>query len=317
MGPGILPRHDGIALRHWKLTTLDLSLGAMFHNCGGPPDFDNYHFGMLRDALMAQHLDVILYYLKKYKNKNFSTNRYTTTVCFLKVYIDKVYVNYYNPDVGKELATQDAFARTNEASQMEMSLINPIKGLNAPAVISLKDQCIHMYDSMDSARKRTQTSEIQKLVVILPTYLQYNNFFEQKVPTDWAALESYKGKTKHDSFLMEYASRIAQQNSESLDCSVFVVVYAEYLSKGLGIQYLGIDVQYHFLRYASLLCKYGSKKSENGYFSENEDPPRPMSGRLYFNDNTTPSITSCGIIHYFLSGIENIDPSYVFLNVSG
>ncbi|PHU02777.1 hypothetical protein BC332_28028 [Capsicum chinense] len=58
---------------------------------------------------------------------------------------------------------------------------------------------------------------------------------------------------------------------------VFVVVYAEYLSEGLGIPCLGIDAQYHRLRYASLLCKYESEKAEKGYFSENDDPPRPRS----------------------------------------
>ncbi|PHT44171.1 hypothetical protein CQW23_18196 [Capsicum baccatum] len=77
---------------------------------------------------------VILYYLnKKYNNKNFSTNRYTITDCSCKVYIEKTYVNYYNVDVGKELATQDAFARTDEVAQMEMSLINTIKGLSITA----------------------------------------------------------------------------------------------------------------------------------------------------------------------------------------
>ncbi|KAF3622940.1 putative zinc finger protein VAR3, chloroplastic-like [Capsicum annuum] len=51
-------------------------------------------------------------------------------------------------------------------------------------------------------------------------------------------------------------------------------VYAEYLSEGLGISSSGIDAQYHCLRYASLLGKYGSKKAENSYFNENDDPPR-------------------------------------------
>ncbi|PHT67628.1 hypothetical protein T459_27115 [Capsicum annuum] len=58
------------------------------------------------------------------------------------------------------------------------------------------------------------------------------------------------------------------------DCGVFVAVYVEYLSKGLGIPSSGIDAQYHRLRYASLLCKYGSEKTENDYFSENDYQPR-------------------------------------------
>ncbi|KAM3308831.1 hypothetical protein P3S67_010575 [Capsicum chacoense] len=52
---------------------------------------------------------------------------------------------------------------------------------------------------------------------------------------------------------------------------------AEYLSEELDISSSSIDAQYHRLRYASLLCKYGSKKAENVYFSENDDLPKPKS----------------------------------------
>ncbi|PHU09367.1 hypothetical protein BC332_21227 [Capsicum chinense] len=75
------------------------------------------------------------YLRKKYKNKNFSTKRYTTTDCFFKVYIDKAYMNYYNADVGKEILTQDASTRTDEVADMEMLLINTIKGLSTHAAV--------------------------------------------------------------------------------------------------------------------------------------------------------------------------------------
>ncbi|PHT62370.1 hypothetical protein T459_33785 [Capsicum annuum] len=103
------------------------------------------------------------------------------------------------------------------------------------------------------------------------------NIHYQKVPTDWAALQSYKEKTERDPFQVEYVSGIAQQESESLDCGVFVAIYVEYLSKGLAISSSGIDAQYHRLRYTSFLCKYGFEKAENGYFSENDNPPRSWS----------------------------------------
>ncbi|KAF3648468.1 hypothetical protein FXO38_18162 [Capsicum annuum] len=128
-------------------------------------------------------------------------------------------MNYYHVDVDKKLPNQDAFARTNEVSQIEKSLIDTIKGLSTPvgqpwhlvnevvvlinyegvfhwvlAVIALKKRCIHMYNLMYSLQNRAQTSEVQKLAIMLPTYLQYSMFFEKKVPTDWAALESHKEK---------------------------------------------------------------------------------------------------------------------------
>ncbi|KAF3645111.1 hypothetical protein FXO38_19823 [Capsicum annuum] len=172
-----------------------------------------------------KHLDVMYYLRKKYKNTNFSISRYTTTDYFFKVYINKAYANYYNSDVAKDLATQDTSARTDEVADMEKSLINTIKGLSTCAdqpwhivnevffpincdnafhwvlaVISLKDRCICVYDSMASSRKRKQTSDIEKLAVIILIYLQYSKFFEHKVPTDWTALKSYEGNSERDPF---------------------------------------------------------------------------------------------------------------------
>ncbi|PHU28902.1 hypothetical protein BC332_00995 [Capsicum chinense] len=111
---------------------------------------------------------------------------------------------------------------------------------------------------MTSSRKRTQTSEIEKLAVMIPTYLQYNNFFEQKVPTNWTALTSYKGKTGRD-----HVSDIAQQESGSVYVfeMISLAVYVKYLSEVLDIPSSKIDAYYHRSRYASLLCKYGSVKA--------------------------------------------------------
>ncbi|KAM3396000.1 hypothetical protein P3S68_005006 [Capsicum galapagoense] len=78
-------------------------------------------------------------------------------------------------------------------------------------------------------------------------------------------------------FRVEYVTGIAQQDSGSLNCGVVVAVYAEYLCEGLGIPSSGIDAQYHRMRYATLLCKYGFVNAEKRYFSENDDPPRSRS----------------------------------------
>ncbi|KAF3613387.1 hypothetical protein FXO37_36403 [Capsicum annuum] len=195
--------------------------------------------GLYMQNMKKEDVDVIMYYLrKKYKKKNFSINRYTTTDFFFKVYTDKAYVNYYEDDVGKDLTTQDASAKIDEVIDMEMSLINTIKGMSSRAgqpwhlvnevfipincygafhwvlaVITLRYRCIRVYDSIASSWKRTKTSEIEELA----------------------------GKTERDPFQVEYISEIAQQDFESLNCGVFVAVYAEYLSEGLGIPSSGVD----------------------------------------------------------------------------
>ncbi|KAF3622579.1 hypothetical protein FXO37_32283 [Capsicum annuum] len=167
--------------------------GARVNQASSPVKYGKH------DGIFERHLDAIFYYLrKKYKHKNFPTNRYIIADCFFKVYIDKAYMNYYHADVGKELPTQEAFARTDEVAQIGMSSINTIKGLSTPvgqpwhminevfvpincdgafhwvlAVTALKKQCIRVYDSMYSSQNRSQTSEIQKLAIILLTYLHY------------------------------------------------------------------------------------------------------------------------------------------------
>ncbi|PHT58977.1 hypothetical protein CQW23_01340 [Capsicum baccatum] len=59
------------------------------------------------------------------------------------MYINKADVNYYNSDVAKDLATQDASARTDEVTDMEILLINTIKGLS-----TCKGQPWHMVNEI-------------------------------------------------------------------------------------------------------------------------------------------------------------------------
>ncbi|PHT70078.1 hypothetical protein T459_25182 [Capsicum annuum] len=106
-----------------------------------------------------------------------------------------------------------------EVFQNEECLINIIKGFSIPvglpwhlvdkvyilincsdefhwvlAVIVLKEGHIRVYDSMSRRRCSGLSSEIQKLVKILPTYLDMSGFLDQKVRTDWSTIEAYRDK---------------------------------------------------------------------------------------------------------------------------
>ncbi|PHU25493.1 hypothetical protein BC332_03825 [Capsicum chinense] len=76
------------------------------------------------------------------------------------------------------------------------------------------------------------SSEIQKLAIILPTYLDMSGFLDQKVRTDWSTIEAYRDKMANP-FDVQYIDGIAQQTIGSLDCGPFVAAYVEYLSYGL------------------------------------------------------------------------------------
>ncbi|PHT52019.1 hypothetical protein CQW23_06481 [Capsicum baccatum] len=59
------------------------------------------------------------------------------------------------------------------------------------------------------------------------------------------------------------------------DCGVFVCAYAEILSEGLQVHSCGFDDACQRARNASLLWHYGVEKANEGYTSNNGDPPRP------------------------------------------
>ncbi|PHT58041.1 hypothetical protein CQW23_00404 [Capsicum baccatum] len=117
------------------------------------------------------------------------------------------------------------------------------------AVIVLKERLIRVNDSLSSKRKKEPPIEIQKLAVMLPTYLSDNDFYDKTQQTDWPSLEA--------------------------DCGVFVCAYAEILSEGRQVHSCGFDAASQRVHYASLLWHYGVEKANEGYTSDNGDPPRP------------------------------------------
>ncbi|PHT38582.1 hypothetical protein CQW23_22155 [Capsicum baccatum] len=126
-----------------------------------------------------------------------------------------------------------------------------------------------------SRRKRFgQSSKIEKLAKILPTYLDMSSFMDQKVCTDWLTIEAYRDKMANP-FDVQYVEGIAQQTIGSLDCGLFVATYAEYLSDGLKVPNDGLDAGLLRKRYAAFLWKYGEVKAQTPYATDVKDPRRP------------------------------------------
>ncbi|KAF3684607.1 hypothetical protein FXO38_00183 [Capsicum annuum] len=149
-------------------------------------------------------------------------------------------------------------------------------------VIVLKERLIRVYDSLSSKRKKEPHIEIQKLAVMFPTYLSDNGCYDKTERTNWPSLEACKGKiTKQTGlvnkipFDVNYVQNIPQRASDSLDCGVFVCAYAKILSEGLQVHSCQFDAASQRARYASLLWHYGVEKTNEGYTSDNGDPPRP------------------------------------------
>ncbi|PHT60855.1 hypothetical protein T459_35294 [Capsicum annuum] len=152
----------------------------------------------------------------------------------------------------------------SKVSQNEECLINIIKGFSIPtglpwhlvdevyipinygdefhwmlAVVILKERNIQVYNSLSRMRHFGPSSEIQKMVKILRTYLDMSGFLDQK------------------------------------DCGPFVAAYAEHWSDGLQVPNNGLNARLLRKRYATLLWKYGEAKAQKPYATDIKDPRRP------------------------------------------
>ncbi|WMV14564.1 hypothetical protein MTR67_007949 [Solanum verrucosum] len=121
---------------------------------------------------------------------------------------------------------------------------------------------------------------------MLSSYLPYlhdSGFFDQTERTDWSSLDAYNDSQTgmllgpEHIFQVEFIQDIMQQESDSLDCGMFVAAFAEVLSDGLPVPKIGFHSEYLCKLYGALLWKYGTKKAKARYVSENDDPTRPKS----------------------------------------
>ncbi|WMV47204.1 hypothetical protein MTR67_040589 [Solanum verrucosum] len=81
----------------------------------------------------------------------------------------------------------------------------------------------------------------------------------------------------HDiAYDVTYVEDIPQQGSGDLDCGIYLLAFAEYLSEGEDIPVQYLDSKLHRIGYGALLWQYAAKKMEEGAVSENEALPRMM-----------------------------------------
>ncbi|XP_055814254.1 uncharacterized protein LOC129883659 [Solanum dulcamara] len=230
--------------------------------------------------------------------------RYTMTNCIFKIYIEYAHTRYYH--LPPNISTQEDMARATVTAHHKRSVKNIMRGFSIPAglpwhlvdevyilvncdrdfhwvfvVVVLKERLIHVYDSSPRRRSSNPSLEIQKIAAMLPTYLQDSGFFDNNERTDWSSLDSYKDKSTgnmiepHHPFAVEYVEGIVQQGSDSLDCGVFLAIFAEYLNDGISIPNTELNVEFFRSRYAALLWRYGCQKAMDGYVSDNDDPKKP------------------------------------------
>ncbi|PHT27264.1 hypothetical protein CQW23_33129 [Capsicum baccatum] len=95
-------------------------------------------------------------------------------------------------------------------------------------------------------------AEIDKISKIIPLCLQAYDFYVKK-GIDHQSHSRYKDKESLDKFDILFQDDLPQQPSESLDCGVFMVMYAECLSYGHKVIASEFDLNALRTRYAALL----------------------------------------------------------------
>ncbi|KAG5576827.1 hypothetical protein H5410_056961 [Solanum commersonii] len=105
-------------------------------------------------------------------------------------------------------------------------------------------------------------------------------------------IEEYYSPTQEENefFDIVFIDNIPQQTHETLDCGIYMLAYAEYLSYKQGISAGNFDALFLRSRYAKLLWNYGQQKSDVRAISDNEAPPRHIRNNVAFEDSETIQI---------------------------
>ncbi|KAF3621700.1 hypothetical protein FXO38_31704 [Capsicum annuum] len=205
-----------------------------------------YTMGFADKTWTDSYIDVCLYYLKKkskyrphssYKNEPNKSYKYSTVDCnFMNVIrsLNDVYsMDHQNLNAGGQ----------------KHHLIEYINGFRMHAVVPW--HTVGHY--------ATVLAETEKIAKIIPLCLQACDFYVKK-GIDLQNHPRYKDKESSDMFDILFEDDLPQQPSGSLDCGVFMVMYAEWLSYGHRVIATEFDPNALRTRYAALLWDYGIRK---------------------------------------------------------
>ncbi|PHU14869.1 hypothetical protein BC332_16074 [Capsicum chinense] len=128
------------------------------------------------------------------------------------------------------------------------------------AVLSFSERCIFLYNSYESSGHYVVVlAEIEKIAKIIPLCLQACDFYVKK-GIDLQNHPRYKDKESSNMFDVLFEDDLPQQPSGSLNCGVFMVTYAEYLSYGHKVIATEFDPNTLRTRYVALLWDYEIRK---------------------------------------------------------
>ncbi|KAH0717159.1 hypothetical protein KY285_013190 [Solanum tuberosum] len=127
-------------------------------------------------------------------------------------------------------------------------------------------------------------TEIVKLSQLIPLKLTVNDYYKNK------GIGVSQAQKENEFFDIVFIDNVPQQTHGTLDCGIYMLAFAEYLSYEQGIPASNLDASFLRSRYATLLWNYGQQKNDVGAISDNEAPPRHSRLNVALEDNDTIQI---------------------------
>ncbi|PHT45954.1 hypothetical protein CQW23_15112 [Capsicum baccatum] len=248
-----------------------------------------YIMGTPGQSWSDEQIDVCLYYLrKKSKYEPNSSYSYSTVDCNFMNIVSNVLAVYSIDDPtldagGKEYHLNEYISGFCMHATVPWHMVDHIfipinvkfKHHWVLSVLSFNQRCIYVYDSMSSAGHDSAVlAEVQKLAEVIPLFLLACKFYEKK-GIDIDSHPNYKLNEKNDLFDVYVVEDLPQQPSGSLDCGLYMITYAEYLTFSGGISKVNFDPDLLRTRYPAMLWHYGIRKEEEKAQSDDKAPSRP------------------------------------------
>ncbi|OIT20044.1 hypothetical protein A4A49_61923, partial [Nicotiana attenuata] len=136
------------------------------------------------------------------------------------------------------------------------------------AVMSFKDRCIYVYDSMrgGAAHQDKVHKTMAKYSVLLPHFFVHTHFYLNKKDINWRT-GVYKSKDLITPFYVKLVEGLPQQ--VEADCGVFAASFVEYFIEGKTPP-KKFNAYAHRRRFGALLWDYSRKKMELNAQSDDE-----------------------------------------------
>ncbi|KAG5596108.1 hypothetical protein H5410_037340 [Solanum commersonii] len=239
----------------------------------------------------CKDIDVIFYYLRKKGKYEVNSNvRFTTTDCVFKTKITTSFFqlcdarenkkNYKvkdSDDIARYICGHRLLASTSwDKVDYILFPLNIKEGCHWILVVfDIVQRSLEVYDSFPA--RGGVNFEVKNIVemlsIVLPYYLSVVKFYDKR--PELKATPKYSGIDEFEKIEFHFITKgVPRQQDDSLDCGVFVAIFAEFVSNGQHILNQQVKADILRKRFGAILWEYARRKQASDLQSEDERPER-------------------------------------------